>query len=155
MATVDLRRTARSVTRKWMQQIVFPAVIREVRINLSGRMMNQRSGATLSDVMQNSRLTRAGFALATTKPGLQAWMAGSKRRAFFVAPVQAKALSWKVGARRFFSKGHMIGPWTFSPKRPVFQDAIDRTLDSRFIVAAWPKEFKRTFRGGKVSIRLN
>ncbi len=99
-----------------------------VRENMDGRIMQSRSGTTLKNIESQSKTTTLGFKVATTQPSLIAWMLGSPRKAFFVKPVQARALRWEKGGRVFFSKGHMISAWKFAPKRPVLENAVDRSL---------------------------
>jgi hypothetical protein len=132
---------------------------KNVRENLSGRIMNKRTGRTLRNVMRQSKMTRDGFKLATTAPGLQAWMKGSRRKGYWVLPINARMLAWRdkqTGQMRF-SRGHYIHPWTFAPKRPVFEDAIAR-IGQAGVLRAYKRSLgpslRQTFRGGKLTIRL-
>lgn len=132
---------------------------KNVRENLTGRIMNQRTGKTLRNVMRLSKETADGFKLATTAPGLIAWQKGSRRRGYWVLPINGSVLSWRdrqTGQQRF-SRGHYIPPWRFEPKKPVFQDAIDRVGQAGVLRAmrrALGPALRTTFRGGKLSVRL-
>ncbi len=95
---------------KGSYEVVFSNVVE----NLSGRVLQRRTGRSLENVRQNSRLTRDGFAIGTTAPNLIAFEKGSPRKAYFVAPVQAQALRWiDSGGKEFFSRGHWIPAWRF------------------------------------------
>lgn len=152
------RKGVRTALKEGMRGIYLEAR-KYTRENLSGRMMNQRTGRTLRNVMRHSAETKDGFKLATTSPSLKAWMRGSRRRGFWVLPISAKLLHWKdkrTGESRF-SRGHFIPPWTFSPKRPVFEDAIDRVGQAGVLRAmrrSMGPNLRQTFRGGKLTIRM-
>lgn len=130
----------------------------QARINLNGRMMNRQTGRTLDDVEQNSRTTPFGFILATKRPSLIAWMLGSKRKAYTVVPKRAKVLSWfKLGVGRIFARRVNIPEWTFTPVRPVLQDAVDRKKD--FMVRLFEKQiteaFKQAFPDTRIEWKVN
>jgi hypothetical protein len=69
----------------------------------------------------------------------------------------AKALRWEKGGRVFFSRGHFIRPWKFSPQRPVIEDAFNRR--ERHMVAAYEREAKialnEVFPNTKVQMVIN
>lgn len=121
--------------------VAFAAVIARVEKNMTGPMLNRRTGATLANVRSNSGLIPLGFQLKTTNPALIARLKGSPRKGFFVAPVKASALSWISGGTRVFSKGHFIPPWKF-PQLEIFDDSISqesatitKLLETRIIKA--------------------
>lgn len=133
----------RDAVRRWTAS-QFPAAMREVHSNLTGRMFRRRTGAMLGNVQSRSREIRDGFRLATTSPALIAWSKGSPRRAFWVAPKRARALSWvKDGVRRF-SRGHMIPAWRFAPRRPALDDALERRKPR--LLRAWAREAREAMR---------
>ncbi len=108
----------------------FAAVMRDVNLNLTGRMMNRITGKTLTNVQNESGLISRGFKISTSMPSLIAWMLGSRRKAYFVKPKkQGGVLSWTKNGKRFFSRGHMIPAWKFTPIRPVFDNALERNKD--------------------------
>lgn len=129
----------RAAVERW-KGTQFPSLMREARRNLTGRMFHRRTGRTLSNVQAKSRLLKNGFRLATSLPSLMAWMQGSPRRSYWVAPVRARALRWidkRTGQVRF-SRGHRIPPWRFTPKRPALEDAQLRR--QRRIIEAMERE---------------
>lgn len=134
----------------------------ETRDLLRGQMFNRQTGATERNVMRNSGMGRDGlsFHLKTTKPGLIAWMKGSRRKGYWVLPINFKYLRWKdkkTGEYRY-STGHQIRPWRFAPKRPLFETALQR-LKAKEANDSFDKAVKRSlrktsFRGGKMTVRL-
>lgn len=134
----------------------FPAMMREVIANLTGRMMKRQSGKTLANVISKSRELPLGFKVATTSPSLIAWMEGSRRKGFWVFPKGrqvlrrtrtgfttrarkgARALRFVVNGRVVFSAGHYIPPWRFRPTRPVIENAFQRRQER--MLAGWGRE---------------
>lgn len=165
----ELARMFKSEAIRFVQDQLFPRVMAETRANLTGRMLNRGTGATLADVEDLSGLTRDGFRLETSMPGLIARLKGSPRKGFFVRPVRAKALAFRLGGPQprnalgqfqtnlVFSRGHWIPPWRF-PKVDVFQDAIDRVVNSSIgaELERWMHErvFRSFFRGRKRTFRV-
>lgn len=136
----------------------FPPVMREVKRNLTGRMLRKRTGRTLRNVEQQSKVIRRprGFRLATTSPSLIAWMTGAHRRGYIVRPKKAKALRFEVGGKTIFAKRAVIPPWQFHPKRPVFEDAVQRRqprftkqLEKRVVGAT-----NEIFEGRRITVRV-
>lgn len=127
----------------------FSRVMKEVEANLTGGMMKTRTGATLRDVKRNSKTDPLGFTLRTKKASLIAWMNGSPRRAFTVVPRNKKVLSWidKRTGQRVFARVANIPAWKFTPKRPVFQDAVDqkRTFMERLLELEMVRAFNQMF----------
>lgn len=152
------RKGVRDALKQGMRGVYLEAR-RNVRENLSGRMMQQRTGRTLRNVMRLSKETSDGFKLATTAPGLIAWMKGSHRRGYWVLPIHGAVLAWrdKVTGQSRFSRGHYIPPWRFAPKKPVFEDAIERVGQAgvlRALRRAMGPSLRTTFRGGRLTIRI-
>lgn len=134
----------------------FSIVMNKIEENMRGRMMNVRSGASLANVKSESqsRASATGFELSfrTSKPSLIAWMEGSTRKAYFVRPVTANALAFTVNGKLVFSKGHQIPAWTFSPKRPVIRDGVERSLDEVGKVSA--KEIIGALQGAFPDVKI-
>lgn len=136
----------------------FKAVMKDVRSNLSGGMMNKVTGDTLRDVEKNSHLTVAGFTIGTGSPSLIAWMLGSQRKAFTVVPRAKKVLSWvDKSGKRVFARKVNIPAWKFTPKRPVLQDALDKnkSLIKRIFEAEILAALSRTFPDVRIDWRLS
>lgn len=131
--------TAQTAFKKAAQEwtrLGFKIVMKEVTANLTGRMMKRRTGRTLQNVERHSKALKTIIRIKTTSPSLIAWMEGSSRKAFHVAPIRAKALAWRQNGKLVFSRGHWINAWRFNPRRPVFEDAYRRTDDALVDLAA-------------------
>lgn len=158
MAEVFAEPFARGVRKAITQALLgsYETVFKLVRENLTGRVFQRRTGSSLANVEANSRKTRDGWTIGTTKPGLIAFEKGSRRRAYFVAPVKTKALHWvdPVGGDRF-SKGHLIPAWTF-PRRSWLVDALDRGRPGilRALETALGARLRESFRGGRLTVRI-
>lgn len=93
--------------------------------NVSGKVLNVKSGALLKDVQQNQQTEGpAAFSIGTSLPYGKAWENGFRRRAYTVRPRQARALKIPISGEEFiFRLRADIPSQTFAPK-PFLKPAV-------------------------------
>ena len=99
--------------------------------NVSGKVLNVRSGALLKDVQEHQKPeTPNSFSIGTSLVHGKAWEQGFHRKAYTVRPVRAKALKIPTGGgvgEFIFRLKADIPAQTF-PAKPFLRPAVD---DSR------------------------
>lgn len=157
----DRKQARRAVTEAilgWAEE-QFPGVMREVERNLSGRIMRRGTGRTLRNVKQHSKVIRRprGFRLATTSPSLSAWMTGAHRKGYIVRPKRASVLRFVIGGKTVFAKKAVIPPWQFHPKRPVFEDAVQRrqSIFQRALGKRLAGATNQVFEGRRITVKVS
>lgn len=102
----------------------FTRVWKDVETNLTGRVLQKRSGKLLTDVRSANHVTKNGFVLGTSLPYGKAWEHGFTRRAYDVFPVKRKALHFFIGRDEIFAK-HVHIPRQYFKAKPFLRPAVN------------------------------
>lgn len=110
----------------------------KAELNVSGKVLNIRSGNLLKDVQEHQKPeTNNSFSIGTSLIYGKAWEKGFHRKAYTVRPVRAKALKIPTGGINefIFRLRADIPSQTFAPK-PFLKPAVDDSrVDLRKILA--------------------
>ncbi len=111
-------------------------VVREVERNLSGKVLNKRTGALLRSIRRNSRATAQGFNVATNLLYGRAWEMGFTRPKYTIPAVPfPQGLRRVVFERKRFPARRWLRPAGMS-KLPELRATFAQTVG---------KAFKRSF----------
>lgn len=103
-------------------------VVEEVRINLSGKVLESRTGKLLKSIPRNSKLITDGFEVGTNVGYGVAWESGFERKSYTIIPKSKRALAFTTkSGDRIIRKKVTVPAGTFAA-RPFIVPAVRTSI---------------------------